>query len=53
MKRRHLLGSSLLLMWLGPEQLAHGAQVLAVRIWPAQDYTRLTIESDTELKARQ
>jgi len=43
----------LLLLWLGPQQLAHGAQVLAVRIWPAQDYTRLTIESDSELKARQ
>lgn len=53
MRRRELLGSGLLLLWLGPQQLAHGAQVLAVRIWPAQDYTRLTIESDTELKARQ
>jgi len=53
MKRRELLGSGLLLLWLGPQQLAHGAQVLAVRIWPAQDYTRLTIESDSELKARQ
>src|SRR5258708_39140135 len=26
------------------------AQVLASRIWPARDYTRLTIESKTELK---
>jgi N-acetylmuramoyl-L-alanine amidase len=31
-------------------QLAHGAQVLGVRIWPARDYTRLTIEHERELR---
>ncbi len=38
---------------LGPQHIAWGARVVAVRIWPAQDYTRITIESDGELKARQ
>ncbi len=40
------------LLSLGPAQLAWGAQVLAVRVWPAQDYTRVTIESDAPLGAR-
>ena len=31
---------------------AWGARIIGVRLWPAPDYTRLTIESDTELKAR-
>ncbi len=30
--------------------LAHGATVIGVRIWPARDYTRVTIELDRELK---
>jgi N-acetylmuramoyl-L-alanine amidase len=42
-----------LVLWLGPQELARGAGVLAVRIWPAPDYTRVTIESDTPLQARQ
>ena len=53
MKRRHLLGGGLLALWLGPAQLARGASLLAVRVWPARDYTRLTIESDSPLVARQ
>lgn len=53
MKRRHLLGGGLLWLWLGPAQLARGASLLAVRAWPARDYTRLTIESDAALKTSQ
>ncbi len=30
--------------------LAHGATVIGVRVWPARDYTRVTIELDRELK---
>lgn len=45
------LGGSLVLL-LGPKELAWGAQLLAVRVWPASDYTRVTLESDTELKAQ-
>ena len=57
MKRRdvlHWIGpGGWLALWLGPQHLAYGAQVVAVRIWPARDYTRVTIESDTKLQARQ
>ncbi|MET0981822.1 MAG: N-acetylmuramoyl-L-alanine amidase, partial [Telluria sp.] len=30
---------------------ARAAQILAVRVWPADDYTRVTLENDTDLKA--
>ncbi len=57
MKRRELLTKfgpgGALVLWLGPHQIAHGASIVAVRIWPAKDYTRVTIESDGALKARQ
>jgi N-acetylmuramoyl-L-alanine amidase len=29
---------------------AMAAQILAVRVWPADDYTRVTLENDSELK---
>jgi N-acetylmuramoyl-L-alanine amidase len=48
--RRQWLVHSTLVLWLGPMQLARGAQVVAVRLWPAPDYTRVTIESDAPLK---
>ena len=32
--------------------LSRAASILAVRLWPAPDYSRVTIESDTELKTR-
>ena len=32
--------------------LAFGASIVAVRVWPAADYTRVTIESDAALNAR-
>ncbi len=50
--RRTLLRSSTLVLLLGVQHIARGASVLAVRIWPAEDYTRVTIESDGELKAQ-
>lgn len=48
---RQAIGGSLVLL-LGPKELAWGAQLVAVRVWPANDYTRVTLESDTELKAQ-
>ncbi len=36
---------------LGPQELAWGAQLLAVRVWPANEYTRVTLESDVPLNA--
>jgi N-acetylmuramoyl-L-alanine amidase len=53
MKRRDLLSGGTLVLLIGAHQLAHGASVVAVRIWPSRDYTRVTIESDAALKARQ
>ena len=51
--RRHCLQLGLLALTLGPAALAHGATMLAVRIWPAADYSRVTLESDTALRTRQ
>ena len=55
MKRRtavQWLGTTgTLILTLGPHQLAWGANIVAVRMWPAQDYTRITIESDVALQA--
>ncbi len=49
MKRRHLLGAGSLLLLLGPQDIAWGASIVAVRVWPSTDYTRVTIESDAAL----
>jgi len=53
LNRRSLLRAGSLVLLLGAHQIARGASVVAVRIWPAEDYTRVTIESDGELQARQ
>ena len=49
MRRRTLLQTGSLVLLLGGSQLARGAPIVAVRVWPANDYTRVTIESDTAL----
>ncbi|MYM83220.1 AMIN domain-containing protein [Duganella sp. FT50W] len=43
-------GATLLLSVTAPMR-ANAAQILAVRVWPADDYTRVTLENDTDLKA--
>lgn len=43
-------GGTLLLSVLSPLP-ALAAQILAVRVWPADDYTRVTLENDASLKA--
>ncbi len=50
--RRELLrrGGALVLL-LGARELAWGAGIVAVRVWPADEYTRVTIESDGALSA--
>ena len=53
MKRRELLHAGSLVLLLGAHQLARGASIVAVRLWPAPDYTRLTIESDGLLVSKQ
>jgi N-acetylmuramoyl-L-alanine amidase len=52
MKRRDLLQSGSLVLLLGTWEIARGASIVAVRIWPAPDYSRVTIESDGELSTR-
>ncbi|MCC2960864.1 N-acetylmuramoyl-L-alanine amidase [Massilia sp. IC2-278] len=49
--RRTLLkaGGTLLLSVVAPLP-ASAAQILAVRVWPADDYTRVTLENDSDLK---
>ncbi len=40
-----------LALLLGAPRLAWGAAIVAVRLWPARDYTRVSIESDQPLVA--
>jgi N-acetylmuramoyl-L-alanine amidase len=53
MKRRDALQLCTLVLLLGKQHIARGASIVAVRVWPSKDYTRLTIESDGEIKTRQ
>src|SRR4051812_44864755 len=53
MKRRDALrGIGGLALLLGAHELAFGASIVAVRVWPAADYTRVTLESDTPLSLK-
>lgn len=45
-------GATLLVLPVVP-RLAQAATILAVRTWPADEYTRVTLELDSELKAEQ
>ena len=47
------LGQGALALGLGRAELALGASIVAVRLWPAAEYSRVTIESDQPLSARQ
>ena len=51
--RREALQFGSLILLLAGTDIAWGATILGVRVWPAQDYTRVTIESDGLLKAKQ
>ena len=53
LNRRQTLQLGSVVLLLGVQHLALGATILAVRVWPSKDYTRLTIESDGEIKAKQ
>lgn len=53
MKRRDALKGGTLALLLGAAEIARGATIVAVRIWPAPEYTRVTIESDGALAAKQ
>ena len=53
LNRRGALQLGAMVLLLGKQHIARGATIVAVRAWPSKDYTRLTIESDGEIKARQ
>jgi N-acetylmuramoyl-L-alanine amidase len=54
-RRRQILraGASTLVLGLVGPRLAWASSVLGVRVWPARDYTRVTIESDQPLQNNQ
>ncbi len=43
-------GGTLLLSLIAPAP-SFAAQILAVRVWPSEEYTRVTLENDSNLKA--
>jgi len=51
--RRRLVKAGFLVLSLGTAQLARGATMLAVRVWPAPDYSRVTLESDAPIQSTQ
>ncbi|MEY2860638.1 MAG: hypothetical protein RL392_1096 [Pseudomonadota bacterium] len=56
MKRRTLLQNGSVVLVLGLPHLAYSAQgatIVTVRVWPAPEYSRVTIESDAALTAKQ
>jgi N-acetylmuramoyl-L-alanine amidase len=53
MKRREVLKSGSIVLALGLPHIAHGATIVNVRIWPAPEYSRVTIESDAALATKQ
>jgi N-acetylmuramoyl-L-alanine amidase len=55
-RRQHLKTSAKLMgfvLLLSEIDIAWGAKILGVRIWPAEDYTRITLESDKALPISQ
>jgi len=51
--RRGVIKLGAMVLLLGTQHIARGASIVAVRVWPSKDYTRLTIESDGEIRTRQ
>ena len=55
-RRKHLQTSAKMLgfiLFFSEAEIAWGAKILGVRIWPAEDYTRITLESDKALPITQ
>ena len=50
-RRQFLIQTSTLALLLTAPVLARGATILSVRVWPAAEYTRVTLESDQALTA--
>jgi N-acetylmuramoyl-L-alanine amidase len=55
-KRKHLQTCAKFagfVLLLGEIEIAWGAKILGVRVWPSEDYTRITLESDKALPITQ
>jgi len=52
LQRRDWFKVSGLALMLGWADICRGASLLAVRVWPAKDYSRVTLESDVALKTK-
>ena len=55
-KRKHLQTCAKFagfVLLLGEIEIAWGAKILGVRVWPSEDYTRITLESDKPLPITQ
>jgi N-acetylmuramoyl-L-alanine amidase len=50
--RRQLLACAAGLALLGSADFARAARLLALRLWPAREYSRITLESDEPLRQR-
>ena len=50
-RRRLIAGASTLFLLPVIPRVARAANIVAVRTWPADEYTRVTLEMDSELKA--
>ena len=51
-RRDWLQRGGALVLLLGARDIAWGASIVAVRVWPADAYTRVTIESDAQLSVQ-
>jgi N-acetylmuramoyl-L-alanine amidase len=51
-RRKALRSVGSLVLLLGARELAWGASLVAVRVWPADEYTRVTLESDKPLSVK-
>lgn len=49
MKRRTVLQAGSIVLSLGATHFARGATIMTVRVWPAPEYSRVTIESDAAI----
>ena len=51
-RRNAIRSMGVAVLALGARELAYGASIVAVRVWPAEDYSRITIESDASLSEK-
>ena len=51
-RRKAIRSMGVAVLTLGAREFAYGASIVAVRVWPAEDYSRITIESDAPLSEK-